>query len=881
MDSKLILVDGNSLIHRAYHALPPLETASGQQTNAVYGFTTMLLKLLEQENPTSLAVAFDIGRETFRTEHYSLYKAQREQTAEGLLAQFPLVRKVLAAFGLPYFEREGFEADDIIGTLAMQGAQAGFKILIVTGDKDALQLVDENINVLLTRRGITKLDLLDPAAVIAELGVKPTQVPDYKALTGDVSDNIPGVPTIGPKRAAKLLEQFDSIEHIYENLSQINKRWQELLLEHKDQVFLSRDLATIRCDVPLNCDWKECRLKQLQFERVEPLFRELEFNRLLERMFPQSAQEAALDIKSQTNYRLLQTESDLKPWLRENIATEFSFLVDEEEGEPAGVALAAGKATAYIPWPLIRTMRSFFENKRLIKNTFHLKAALKQLALVNVAVEGASNDVLLASYLLNPTLGGQSIDRLAREYLGLNLPRWPEKKILPPHNKQALLCSYVHAIAELLPALTEGLKQDGLENLYRAVELPLIPVLAQMELTGIYVNKEKLHRMGLDIGGRMTDVEQQVYALVGENFNLNSPKQLSAILFDKLGLPAKKKTKTGYSTSASVLEELAGSHPIIPLILEHRQLAKLKSTYVDAIENQINPITNRIHTTFTQTVTATGRLSSQDPNLQNIPIRLKLGRRLRQAFGVEQKGWRLISADYSQVELRVLAHISQDPVLVQAFRRDEDIHTRTAAEIFGLTPEQVTPEYRNRAKAVNFGIIYGISDFGLGQNIGVSRQEAQQYIDGYFHRYRGVRNYMRQTVEEARLKGFVTTLLNRRRYLPDINSRNFTKRSFAERMALNTPIQGTAADIIKIAMLKIAAAIKAYKLSARLLLQVHDELVFEAPAEELEQLYTLIKEHMEQVVPLTVPLKVEIKAGPNWYQLRRMENAGIAGGRDY
>ncbi|NMA55578.1 MAG: DNA polymerase I [Firmicutes bacterium] len=875
MGTKLILIDGNSLVHRAYYALPPLATVSGQQTNAVYGFTTMLLRLIEEESPTMLAVAFDVDRKTFRTERYSLYKAQREHTPENLLSQFSLVREVLTAFNLPYFEQDGFEADDIIGTLAVKGAQEGYSVLIVTGDKDTFQLVNEQVNVLFTRRGISDLELFDPSKVLAELGVKPNQVPDFKALTGDPSDNIPGVPNIGPKRAAALLQQFGTIENIYQCLPDVNQRWRQLLVEHKQQVLLSRELATICSSVPLRYDWAACQVQPLRFEQVGPLFQRLEFHRLSERIFPHSVPKISTSERLLPDYSFLETADEAARWLQTNITKEFSFLVDEDENlnQPQGVAVATETGTAYIPWQLSNTLAMWLEHSKMRKSSYHLKEAVKKFEAVDVKINDPVDDLLLAGYLLNPSLGGRSIERLAREYLDLDLPRLPEKEHLTAKLHRACLCASAKAVLRLAPVLSDHLTQDNLKELYQAVELPLARVLSIMEQTGISVDKNKLHDMGNHIEARMDEVEQKAYSLAGEQFNLNSPKQLSGILFDKLGLPPKRRTKTGYSTSASVLGELIDAHPIIPLIIEHRQLAKLKSTYVDAIENQINPVTGRIHTTFTQTVTATGRLSSQEPNLQNIPIRLELGHRLRQAFVPGNEGWQIISADYSQIELRVLAHMSKDPVLIESFHCGEDIHTRTAAEIFDLDPERVTPDLRNRAKAVNFGIIYGISDFGLAQNIGVSRTEAQAYIDGYFHRYRGVKNYMQQIVEEARLKGYVTTLLNRRRYLPDITSRNYTKRSFAERAALNTPIQGTAADIIKVAMLKIAAAIEDNHLSSHLLLQVHDELVFEAPPEEIKFLCSLIKENMEHVLPLAVPLKIDIKLGPNWYEIRRTEDA--------
>ncbi|MGI6129755.1 MAG: DNA polymerase I [bacterium] len=872
MGKKLILVDGNSLIHRAYHALPPLTTVSGQQTNAVYGFTNMLLKLIDQEKPDMMAVAFDKSRVTFRHKRYHLYKAQRERAPENLVSQFALVRELLSALEIPYFEVDDFEADDIIGTLAKQGQAAGLEIVIVTGDKDALQLVDKNVQVLLTRRGITDLEVLDSEGVKAKLGVTPQQVVDYKALTGDSSDNIPGVPGIGPKTATTLLQQFDSLENIYAKLSTIKGRRHKLLAEHKEQAFLSRDLATICCEVPIECSWQKCQLRPPKMSKVGPLFIRLEFNRLLQRLFPQESQTKPTNLPELLKYERLETKEAITSWWQKMKTSTIGFIivVDHKEKQPQGMALASARETAYVPWNLVCTLGDYLNDNEIAKVTYDIKAGLAMLCQAGLTLQGKTDDVLLASYLLNPTLGGRSLNRLFREYLNLELPRSTKEHTLPDNIQEAIWCTQAANVLELMPVLEKLLVTDDLMNLYREIELPLATILSEMEQTGIGVDEEILNQLGTKISIRMDEVEQTIFSLVEKEFNLNSPKQLGNILFDKLGLPAKKKTKTGYSTDASVLEDLASAHPAIPLILEHRQLAKLKSTYVDGMKAQISPSTGRIHTTFTQTVTATGRLSSQEPNLQNIPVRLELGRQLRKIFVPTKKDWSIISADYSQIELRVLAHISKDPVLQRAFHLNEDIHTRTAAEIFGIETKDVTPELRSRAKAVNFGIIYGISDFGLARSTGVSRQEAHEYIEGYFRRYQGVHDYMKKTVEQARKKGYVTTLLNRRRYLPDITSRNWTKRSFAERTALNTPIQGTAADIIKLAMLKTSAALKEQRLAGRLLLQVHDELVLEAPREEVEVVCALLKEYMEGAIELDVPLEVDIKLGPNWYQVKEL-----------
>lgn len=876
MKKKLILIDGNSLLHRAYHALPPLATAAGEKTHAVYGFTTMLLRLLEEEQPDYLAVAFDRARETFRTERYALYKAQRDQAPEDLLSQFALSREVLTALGVPYFELAGFEADDILGTMAAQAERAGFKTLIVTGDRDALQLVNEDTHVLLTRRGITDLERLDPAGVKEKLGVTPAQVPDFKALTGDASDNIPGVPGIGPKTAAAFLSEFPTLEDIYAHLDGVKERWRRLLCENEEQALLSRELATIRRDVPLTADWEECQVRKPTPERVAPLFRRLEFHSLLNRLFPEQAEKAAAAPAKVCAYERVETAEAAAHWAAKvRAAGSFSFLiVPGAAQEPAGLAVAAGQEVAFVPWEHVDALRPLLADAALAKNTHDVKAALNTLAASGLTLAHVTGDTLLGGYLLNPTADGRDLPRLVKEYLGEELPRLPgapgEKKAEDAAGRAGVFCTWAQALDTLWLRLAENLKTDELWPLYQEVELPLAGVLAEMERTGIKVDKEKLLAMGRAIGERMAALEAEIFSLVGEEFNLNSPKQLAFILFDKLGLPAKKKTKTGYSTDAEVLEELAPAHPAVAKILEHRQLAKLKSTYVDAMGAQINPATGRIHTTFTQTVTATGRLSSVEPNLQNIPIRLELGRRLREAFVPGEPGWLILAADYSQIELRVLAHVAGDAALQAAFRNEEDIHTRTAAEIFRVPMGQVTPELRSRAKAVNFGIVYGISDFGLAQNTGVSRQEAREYIESYLERYPGVRDYMRRVVEQARLTGYVTTLLNRRRYLPDITSRNWARRSFAERTALNTPIQGSAADIIKVAMLKVSAALKARHLAGRLLLQVHDELVFEVPPEELPELQELVRQNMEHAVELSVPLKVDIKVGPNWYQVEKV-----------
>jgi DNA polymerase-1 len=877
VQGEVILVDGNSLIHRAYHALPPLATADGQQTNAVYGFTMMLVRLVEQERPDYLAVAFDKAETTFRNDLYDQYKAQRDKVPEDLVSQFDLCREVLSAFGIPYFEAAGFEADDLLGTLAAKAKDAGLKPVLVTGDRDVLQLVDAETMVMLTRRGITDLERLDPAGVKEKLGVLPEQVVDFKALTGDTSDNIPGVPGIGPKTAVILLGEYGSLEGIYGHLDEIRERWRRLLVENREKAFLSQDLARIRCDVPLEINWDACRFVKPPLAQVEPLFRSLQFISLLERLYPEAARMSTVStcVPATDSRRLESMEEMTRLAAQVREGGFLAFLIQMGNGcEPLGLACSLAQEAVYVPWQLVVPgLKAVLEDERVTKVTYDVKATYKVLAAGGISLRGVIGDALLAGYLLNPSADGRGFSRLVKEYLNQDVPSWPNVKKgagAPDQEAEQVLAAWVQVLPLLWASLEKNLKTDEIWPLYSQVELPLARVLAAMEQLGIKVDKDKLFTMGQSIGERMQELEEEVFSLVGEEFNLNSPRQLGVILFEKLGLPAKKKTKTGYSTDAEVLEELSGAHPVVERILEHRQLAKLKSTYVDAMSGQINPATGRIHTTFTQTVTATGRLSSVEPNLQNIPIRLELGRRLRQAFVPTHPDWLILAADYSQIELRVLAHMAADPVLQEAFINKEDIHTRTAAEIFHVPMTEVTAELRGRAKAVNFGIIYGISDFGLAKNTGVSRGEARAYIEGYFNRYQGVRDYMKRVVEQARLTGYVTTLLGRRRYLPDITSRNWARRSFAERTAMNTPIQGSAADIIKVAMLKVAAALKRESLTARMLLQVHDELVFETPREELKKLTSLVKQEMEQAMQLTVPLSVDIKVGPNWYEVKKV-----------
>ncbi|GAW28711.1 DNA polymerase I [Carboxydocella sp. ULO1] len=839
---KLLLIDGNSLVHRAYWALPPLTTGSGVPTNAVFGFLNMLLKLLEEEKPDLVAVAFDAGRPQYRLELYPEYKGHRPKTPDDLRPQFPLVKEVLEALRIARCELEGYEGDDIIGTLVERArTEGGIRSLIVTGDKDSLQLIDEQTEVLLCRKGISDLERYNFENLTEKTGLQPAQILDLKGLMGDSSDNIPGVPGVGEKTALKLLQQYGSLENLYQNIGEIAGKLREKLLQGRELAFMSRDLARIRRDVPLAFSWEELRRRQPDYPRLQEMLTKLEFKTLLKRFGDTTS--AEIEVRAEEPAVVPGSEADWQRLLAG--AREAGYLVVGYNPYGSGDArfkieefwLAAEQGE--LAFPLTRERVQTLVGLGLPVITYDVKTlnwglsnALGQVVWLNPA-----GDLLLARYLLDPG-----------------------KKQEPPAG--SLLKAWEQA--------REQLEARDLTHLLTEVEQPLAELLFRMERTGIRVDAGELEQMGQELQAAIQRLTGEIYQLAGEEFNLNSPKQLGEILFNKLGLPVLKKTKTGFSTSAEVLEELALHHPIVEKILEYRQLAKLQSTYIAGLQ-QLLGADGLIHTTFNQAVTATGRLSSTEPNLQNIPVRLELGRRIRKAFRPLEPGHKLLSADYSQIELRILAHFSGDPELVAAFRQGEDIHTKTASQVFGVPREAVTREMRRAAKAVNFGIVYGLSDFGLARDLKISRTEARAYIESYFRQYPGVKDYINQTIARAKEQGYVTTLLGRRRYLPDLFSSNRNVRAFGERTAVNTPIQGTAADIMKVAMLKADAALKRTGLKARMLLQVHDELIFDVPAEEVREVARVLREAMDTAVQLTVPLEVEVKAGDNWYDMSQLE----------
>lgn len=874
---KLVLIDGNNVVYRAFFALPLLNNNQGMYTNAVYGFTMMLMKVIADEQPTHLLVAFDAGKTTFRHETYKEYKGGRQKTPPELSQQFPLVFELLDAMGIQRYELDNYEADDIVGTLSRQAQNAGFEVEIVTGDKDYLQLVDDHISVSLIKKGITETDSYNRSRVHERYGIDPEAVVDLKGLMGDASDNIPGVPGVGEKTAMKLLGQFGTIESVYEHLEQISgKKLKENLENNQQQALMSKVIATIDRESPVEVGLEDCAFHQAITPKLTALFRDLGFQSLLEKIGAGATEDTTEKVASVTVMQLDHFSTDTvdasTALIAEMLDSNYHY------GAIIGFSWASNKGIFYMDTETALADPAFAEwladdqKEKILMDSKAVEVALKWRGL---DLRGIRFDARLAAYLIDTTEAGMDLAQLARkrgidcgqaddDFYGKGVKRKiPSGEPLIQH-----LGRKAQGLLALAPILEKELEDNQQRDLLFHLELPLARVLAKMEYTGVKTSAGTLRAMGGELERTLKIIEQDIYQMAGLSFNINSPKQLGEILFEKLQLPAIKKTKTGYSTAADVLEKLRGHHEIIDRILDFRQLGKLKSTYVEGLLKVINEKDGKIHTCYNQALTQTGRLSSVDPNLQNIPIRLEEGRKIRQAFLPAEPGWQIFSADYSQIELRVLAHIADDTNLKQAFIDEMDIHTKTAMDVFGVSKEEVTPLMRRHAKAVNFGIIYGISDYGLSQNIGISRKEAGQFIEKYLMSYPGVQKYMDEIVKKAREDGYVTTLLNRRRYLPDIHSRNFNQRSFAERTAMNTPIQGSAADVIKLAMIQMDERLKAEHLKSRLLLQVHDELIFEVPDEELDVMKQIVPDVMEHAIALHVPLEVQCAYGPTWYDAK-------------
>jgi DNA polymerase I len=875
LKNKLVLIDGNSIAYRAFFALPLLNNDKGVYTNAVLGFTTMLLKIIENESPTHMLVAFDAGKTTFRHKTYTEYKGGRQKTPSELSEQFPVIREVLDAFQIKRYEIKNYEADDIIGTVSDLASKEDWEVKIYSGDKDLLQLVSDNVHVALTKKGITDIDTYDPAFLREKYGLSPDQIIDMKALMGDNSDNIPGVPGVGEKTALKLLKQFGTVDAVFESLDDVSgKKLKEKLEENQEQAMMSKELVTIFKETPLELGITDLGYSGYDQESVATLFSELGFKSLLNRIGGTEVEDEKIDDLDFETINEIEAKHLVSP------SAMIVEVMDENyhNADIQGISLVNEKGNYFIPTDLAlqsQLFRNFLEDRTQKKWVFDAKRAVVALGWKDISLEGITFDLVIASYLLNPSESTHDLSAISRRE-GFSIVSSDEsiygkgaKRKLPEVEEFAdHLVRKAYAVYQLKDKLEEQLKNNEQYELFHDLEMPLTLVLGEMETKGVSVDTNFLEKMGEELNEKLSKIEAKVFELAGTEFNINSPKQLGEVLFEKLELPVIKKTKTGYSTSADVLEKLESKHEVIPEILLYRQLGKLNSTYIEGLLKVIYSDTGKIHTRFNQALTQTGRLSSTDPNLQNIPIRLEEGRKIRKAFIPSRKDWVMFAADYSQIELRVLAHIAQDKNLIEAFQQDEDIHTKTAMNVFNVDKEDVTSNMRRHAKAVNFGIVYGISDYGLSQSIDVSRKEAGEFIERYLESFPGVKNYMEDVVTKAKEDGYVSTLLQRRRYLPEINSRNFNQRGFAERTAMNTPIQGTAADIIKLAMVQMETRLKEEKLETRMLLQVHDELIFEAPQDEIETLKRIVPEVMESAIKLDVPLKVDYEYGSTWYDAK-------------
>ncbi len=899
---KLFLIDGSALAYRSYFAFiqNPLINSRGENTSAIYGFIRTLFKIFDEEKPDYIAVVFDTSEPTFRHKAYKAYKATREKMPDEMSEQLPILRQVIEALRIPIIEVPGYEADDILATLALKAKERGLQVFLVTSDKDLMQLVDSDIKIYNLRRRIDEAEILGPPEVEEKMGVPPEQIRDFLALVGDSSDNIPGVPKVGKKTAQSLLREYRSLDNLLDHLDEVaSNSVRESLRQNTDQARVSQQLVTLDTNVPIDLDLDQLRLKEPDQQKTLELFTRLEFASLMDRI----AGETKIDT---THYHTVRDEPQLRalvdkleqaghftfdlettsqnPMMAEIVGFSFSCKEGEAFYVPVSAPPEGADPYAHLTMQpkqggeidLREALGPILSDESLAKNAQNAKYDILVLSQYGIRVRGLRFDTMLASYLLNPTGRQHNLDLLALEHL--NIKKIPTSELIGKGKKQIsmrdvplnLVARYACEDADVTERLRRlfepRLKEAGLWELFQEVEIPLIPVLVHMEETGVALDRPYLEAMSRDMEQQLRALEETIYEMAGERFNINSTQQLARILFEKLKLPTGRRTKTGYSTDAAVLEKLAKDYELPRKLLEYREISKLKSTYVDALPRLINPRTGRVHTSYNQTVAATGRLSSSDPNLQNIPIRTEIGRQIRRAFIPGKPGWKILDADYSQIELRIMAHLSKDENLIRAFQNGEDVHRATAANVFGVPPEAVTPELRRRAKEINFGIMYGMGVYGLAQRLEITPEEAQTIIQEYFVKYPGVNDFIIRTLNEARQKGYVTTLLNRRRYLPEILSENRRVREFAERTAINTPIQGTAADMIKVAMIRIDRRLQEEKLQSKMIMQVHDELVFEAPEEELETLRALVAYEMANALKLDVPIKVDIGIGNNWLE---------------
>ena len=864
---KLLILDSNSILNRAFYGVRYLSAKDGTPTNAIYGFLNILLKLIKEQEPDYICAAFDVKAPTFRHKQYEGYKAQRKPMPEGLAAQMPLAKDVLRAMGVTILEKEGYEADDIIGTVARLCEESEISCFIATGDKDDLQLASDKTKVILTvtKSGYNETIIYDDKAVKEKYHVTPTEFIDVKALMGDPSDNIPGVKGVGEKTAMSLIEKHHSIEYIYENIDGIGLKGAMLqkMKDGREMAFMSKELATINRNTPIEFNAEECVFDGFENNgELYEILKRLELNSIIKK----------LDLSGGDNVKE-----------NEDIFKDFSYQVGDKNminGDKVTVVLdfdgdnissaAAGVGNNAVVLNEQDDIKELLEDDSIAKVMFDVKEAIVKLN-GRIDIKNISDDTAIAAYLVDPAKNEYTIEKLASEYFGTVIEK-PEVKQLSllddvETDRSEYLAKCAVALGVLNERIGDKIKENGQEKLYQEVELPLVTVLAHLEINGFLVDDNQLKEFADKLGEKIDALTNEIYMLAGEEFNINSPKQLGVILFEKLELKPVKKTKTGYATNADVLEKLRDKHPIVNFIMEYRQLAKLKSTYCDGLTAVVNPNTHRIHSVFTQTVTVTGRLSSTEPNLQNIPTRTELGREIRKMF-VAKDGYVLVDADYSQIELRVLAHIANDETMINAFRNNEDIHAVTASQVLGIPLEDVTKEQRSSAKAVNFGIVYGIGEFSLAQDLHISVKEAKAYIESYLEKYHGVRNYMESIKEQAKKDGYVKTMLNRIRYIPELKSPNYNIRQFGERVALNTPIQGTAADIIKLAMVRVDNRLINEGLKSKLILQVHDELIVEAHKDEVDKVKQILSEEMQGAMELNVPLKVDMSTGHSWYDAK-------------
>ena len=890
MSEKIVLIDGNSIVNRAFYGLPDLTTTDGRHTNGILGFFNILLKLLEEEKPEYLAVAFDVKHPTFRHEMFTEYKGTRKGMPEELREQIPVLKELLDACGILRLERPGYEADDILGTLAKKSEAEGMAVSLVSGDRDLLQIADDNIKVRIpkTKRTGTEIEDYNTQDVIDKYGLKPMQIIDLKGLMGDASDNIPGVPGIGEKTAVKLLTQFETVENTLAHIDEVmpNKA-RESLRENSQLAMLSKELATIKTDCELEFSYEAAKLGNIFTKEAYQILKQLEIKSLLAK-FNLSEEEMTAAVTVSDEYEMLDDAGKIKKLFKAFAKQELlaiSAPVHQENMQldlfntgKTGLMVAEKEKTYFIVCEGTFTEEMLWQNLNSLAES-GVKLALFEAKSVAKHFSGAARtnifDAEIAAYVLNPLKDSYLPVDVARDYLGVSIPSVEDilhkqslEDALSEGKEEAyrLLARNTRVTYMAKEALVEKLEAEGMLKLFDEIEMPLVFVLFEMEQTGIHINKEELFNYGSRLKEGIAKLETEIYHMAGEEFNINSPKQLGVILFEKLKLPGGKKTKTGYSTSADILEKLKPEDPIIEKILEYRTLSKLKSTYADGLDSFIEE-DGRIHTKFQQTVTATGRLSSAEPNLQNIPVRIELGRQIRKMF-TPKEGCVFVDADYSQIELRILAHMSGDESLIQAYQEEQDIHRMTASKVFHIPFDEVTPAQRSNAKAVNFGIVYGISSFGLGQDLNITRKEAESYINQYFATYPGIKNYLDGLVAEAKETGSVSTLYGRKRPVPEISSSNFMQRSFGERIAMNSPIQGTAADIMKIAMIRVDKALKEKKLQARILLQIHDELLIEAPTAEADIVAEILQKEMMAAAELQVPLSVEVKTGDSWYETK-------------